>query len=261
MSTIIFDLDDTLILEKSSDERILKEVCHSTSVLDNEQAVHLNQAIIENSKEFWPSFLKMANRKVTEVSWAEALWGPFENGDGGQLGFTYKMISEFRELAWSKSLTQVGQNKEGLSNWLSREYVVKRNDCQVKFPKVDMLLSKLVDLGVKLVILTNGAVCVQNAKIDKSDLRKYFDRVYISGEYPWAKPSSEIFQAVLKDLNISPDEALMVGNSLESDIKGALSVNISTVWLDLEKSIKELDYSTKQIIRIHQIDELLDIVK
>ena len=64
-------------------------------------------------------------------------------------------------------------------------------------------------------MLTNGAPDLQREKIAASGLESLFQAVVISGLFGIGKPRREIFLHLTDRLGIVPDEAMMVGNSLE----------------------------------------------
>jgi putative hydrolase of the HAD superfamily len=63
-------------------------------------------------------------------------------------------------------------------------------------------------------------------------IRKYFQAIVTSVDVHARKPSSEIFQAALQDLDVTPSQALMIGNSLEEDIVGAQSAGLKAALFD-----------------------------
>ena len=61
---------------------------------------------------------------------------------------------------------------------------------------------------------------------------------------------------VLKDINLKNDEVIMLGDSLTSDITGALNAKIKQIWLDLSNLNIKGDY-----IIVHSLKEALDVIK
>ncbi|GBC82119.1 Putative HAD-hydrolase YfnB [bacterium HR10] len=59
-----------------------------------------------------------------------------------------------------------------------------------------------------------------------------FEAIVISAEVPWRKPHREIFLRALAPLNVSPREALFVGDTFEADILGAKSIGMDAAWLN-----------------------------
>lgn len=93
------------------------------------------------------------------------------------------------------------------------------------------LLNKLSSLGYKLYALTNGISNIQRSRLAVSKFTKFFDKVYISQEIGYSKPSVEFFEYVYKDLSLNTKEnLLLIGDSLSADIKGANNFLIDSVW-------------------------------
>ena len=62
---------------------------------------------------------------------------------------------------------------------------------------------------------------VWRAKLAATDLEEHFDTVVVSGEVGVGKPDEKVFRIVLDELEVQADRAVMVGDSLSSDIAGA----------------------------------------
>lgn len=98
------------------------------------------------------------------------------------------------------------------------------------FPGARAVLERLAERAV-LAMVTNGLSRVQRTRIERLDLGDLFDSVIISQEVGVTKPRSEIFDRVFAELG-EPDRsgALMIGDSLTSDIAGGRNAGIDTCW-------------------------------
>lgn len=96
-------------------------------------------------------------------------------------------------------------------------------------------LEGIKGLGLPIYALTNGATIVQKSRLQKSGIIKYIDKIYISEEIGLTKPDPAFFNYVLHDNNLTSDEVIMLGDSLSSDIAGALNAQIKAIWLDLKR--------------------------
>ncbi len=93
----------------------------------------------------------------------------------------------------------------------------------------DVLQSLSADASLALV--TNGLSEVQRARIARLDLEQYFDAITISAEVGTAKPGTDIFDLTFAELgNPAKSTAVMVGDSLTSDIRGGANFQIDTCW-------------------------------
>lgn len=112
---------------------------------------------------------------------------------------------------------------------------------------------------VKLALITNGLLKVQEGRIRKSHIAKYFEAIVISEEAGVAKPNPKIFEYTLKELgHINKDKVLMVGDSLNSDIKGGINFGIDTCWFN-PKGV-ENNLGLKPTYEIKELNELINLV-
>jgi len=111
-----------------------------------------------------------------------------------------------------------------------------------KVPFIDEVLQKLRG-KFKLAVVTNTSVSkeedIRKALI-KVELAEYFDAIVTSVDVGYEKPDERIFRVALKKLGVRPDEAVMVGNRIKTDVLGANRVGMKTIhfnWNDryLEK--------------------------
>lgn len=111
----------------------------------------------------------------------------------------------------------------------------------------------------KLALITNGLLVVQNARIRQSHIAKYFETVVISEEAGVAKPNPGIFQYTFDKIgHENKNTALIVGDSLNSDIKGGTNFGIDTCWFN-PKGMKGMT-GLHPTYEIRRLDELKDIL-
>jgi YjjG family noncanonical pyrimidine nucleotidase len=105
------------------------------------------------------------------------------------------------------------------------------------YPGARELLDALVaEPAVSLALVTNGLSEVQRARIDRLGLGRYFDVIAISSELRTAKPAAAIFEIALAGLGAPvKSSALMVGDSLSSDIQGGRNAGIATCWYNPQR--------------------------
>src|SRR5665647_539839 len=83
-----------------------------------------------------------------------------------------------------------------------------------------------------VAIITNGFKEVQYDKILKSELSKYFRKIFISEEIGAQKPKKEIFEYAIKSMNAPKNSSLMIGDSWDADIVGAMNFGIDQVYFN-----------------------------
>lgn len=65
----------------------------------------------------------------------------------------------------------------------------------------------------------------------ETGMERYFDVLVDSNEVGAIKPDPAIFEAGLERIGVQADEAVMVGDSLPRDMRGALALGMAHVWL------------------------------
>ena len=121
------------------------------------------------------------------------------------------------------------------------------------------LVEKLSE-SYRLFIITNGVKSTQDGRFGVSPITKYFEKIFISEVVGAEKPSIEFFDAVANGIEgFEKSRALVIGDSLSSDIKGAINSKIDCIWYNpMKKSAPEgwdITYT------VSNFDEILDILK
>jgi len=86
----------------------------------------------------------------------------------------------------------------------------------------------------KMSIITNGFKEVQYHKIHRSELSKYFGKIFISEEVGAQKPERVIFEHAAKSVNARKKNSLMIGDSWDADILGAMNYGIDQIYFSPE---------------------------
>ena len=92
------------------------------------------------------------------------------------------------------------------------------------FEILDYLKSKY-----QLHIITNGFDEVQMKKMTSSKIIHYFDAIVTSDSVGVKKPNPKVFNFALKKANATAENSVMIGDSLEADINGALNVGFKAI--------------------------------
>jgi FMN phosphatase YigB (HAD superfamily) len=111
------------------------------------------------------------------------------------------------------------------------------------------LQTKLIDGARKVLdylhgrydvaIITNGFKEVQYDKILKAELSKYFRKIFISEEVGAQKPRKEIFEYAIKSMNAPKNSSLMIGDSWDVDIIGAMNFGIDQIYYNPQVEQKD----------------------
>ena len=90
---------------------------------------------------------------------------------------------------------------------------------------------KLKEAGCKLAIVTNGLPTAQWGRFNRSPLKEIIPHMFVSMEMGCQKPQPEYFDKVCETLGITDrSKAIVVGDSLKSDIRGGVNAGIDTLW-------------------------------
>ena len=126
----------------------------------------------------------------------------------------------------------------------------------------DGALELVAELSKKyrLFIITNGVKSTQDGRFALSPITQYFEKIFISELIGAEKPSKVFFDAVENGIDgYCREKAIVIGDSLSSDIKGAINAGIDCIWYNpMEKDAPEgwnITYTVKSF------DEILEILK
>lgn len=97
----------------------------------------------------------------------------------------------------------------------------------------ERLLDGLKSRGYLLYLASNGTARVQHGRIASAGIAPYFEQMFISQEVGYDKPAPEFFECAFSTIpDFSREEAIIVGDSLTSDIRGGKNAGIETVWFN-----------------------------
>jgi len=136
---------------------------------------------------------------------------------------------------------------------LSEDYIAYLSSFNYVFDSTYDVLDYL-NAKYELHIITNGFEEAQEKKMKASNLRKYFNTVTNSEMVGVKKPNPKIFNFAMDLANAKPEHSVMIGDSLEADIKGAINVGMQALYFDY----KNLDYNDSYQ-RITHLSALKDL--
>ena len=136
-----------------------------------------------------------------------------------------------------------------------------------EIPQVHQVLKHLEKAGYELYVITNGVAETQESRMSRSGLDRYFKELFISGRIGAGKPSNKFFDYVKSHIpGFHEEEALVIGDSLSSDIRGGVDAGIDTCWFIREKDEEVREKQLRESgIRpnyiIGSLVEILDILQ
>ena len=126
----------------------------------------------------------------------------------------------FEKLNYSASI--------GLIDKISEQYITYLSTFPHLFEGAIELLEVLKS-RFRLHIITNGFDKVQQFKIENSGIESFFEFVFTAEKVGFKKPHPEIFIQSLKTVNTTAEASIMIGDSFEADILGALNQGMQAI--------------------------------
>lgn len=225
---IFFDLDRTLW----DFERNLAETFRD--LYDEHRLVHLG---IDDFEEFFRVY-KEVNGK---------LWDAYRKGD---ITKNYLKVERYHQ-----SLLAFGVDERGLATALSRDYI-RLSPLKTNLLPYTIEILQYLEPKYKMHIITNGFEEVQRLKLERSGLRKYFDKIIISERAGYKKPSPQAFEFSVNKAAAETESSIMIGDDLAVDIQGAMNYGMDQIWFNFTNEVA--DFKPTHII--HDLSELKQIL-
>lgn len=221
---LIFDLDDTLLDFKDTERMALEKIFKTYNIEFNGENLE---------------YYKSINQR---------LWKELENG---LITKNFVLTERFNEFFKRYKKNINGEDVE-------KEYRSYLNEGHKKIPYAKELLENLKIKGYKIYAGTNGLGETQRKRLKDSKLIEYFDDLFISEEIGFEKPNIEFFNNIFKKHNLlKKEEILMVGDSINADIKGANNAGIDSVLFNLKYENNKEVKSTYVIKNLKELENLL----
>ncbi len=212
------------------------------TILDFEACVNesMKCGLEENGVEFRDEML------VTFHRINDGLWKQLEEGT-----LTFEELLRIR---WATVFKELGIDLDGpeFETYFRKRLHESAIPMEGSFEILEYLSGKY-----RLFAASNGPHEQQVERLRKADMLKYFEEVFTSGKIGAEKPSGEFFTYCFGKIgDINPEECVMLGDSLTSDMKGGYDFGMKTVWLNLKGKEKPdwVDFEMKSL------DEVKDII-
>ena len=203
---LLFDLDDTIVRESAGAEDLWAEMCTAFAPRAGVEVSALVAALDAARTWFWDD-AERERRGRLAMPWA-------------------------RRAVAEHAFRGLGLRNLALAHELGDAFTRARSERMQFFPGARETLCELRARGHRLGLLTNGGALLQREKIERFALAPLFDVVLVEGELGFGKPDARVFERALRALGAEAGDSLMTGNDLRSDIFGAHSAGIRSVWVD-----------------------------
>lgn len=224
---IFFDLDHTIWDFDRNAEETLNELYHTYK---------LNELGLNSCADFI--------LKYTENN--HQLWADYHLG---------KITKDFlRAERFSKTFIQLGIQPDSIPHQFEDDYVSISPTKTNLFEAAEDVLTYL-QKKYTLHIISNGFKETTLTKMNLSNLNPYFENVIISEDVGANKPNPIIFKYALDKAKASKQECIMIGDSLEADIYGALNFGMEAIFFNPLEKEKPADVKNQ----ITHLKELLQL--
>ena len=185
--------------------------------------------------------------QINRAHW-EALERKELTRDQVLLGRFQVLFSEFSLQVDPEKVARTYEHNLGIGHWFlpGAEEAVER-------------LSK----KYKLYLASNGTASVQKGRMTSANLYRFFEKVFVSQEIGANKPSTEYFERCFAQIpGFDKAKAIIVGDSLTSDILGGQNAGIATCWVNPNHKERRPDIRVDyEIEALSQLEGLLEGLK
>ena len=123
----------------------------------------------------------------------------------------------------------------------------------ILFPYAKEILDYLKKRNYQLHLITNGFEKTQHSKLKNSGLDSYFKEVITSEGSNSLKPHKEIFDYAFEKTGAKKEESIMIGDSIEVDIQGAINAGIDQVYVN---HLSNDEHKVKPTYVVYSLKEL-----
>lgn len=114
----------------------------------------------------------------------------------------------------------------------------------------------------RLFLASNGTASVQKGRMTSANLYRFFEKVFVSQELGHNKPDKAYFDVCFAQIeDFDPQKAIIVGDSLTSDILGGQNAGIATCWVNPEEKTRRegirVDYEIRALSELEALLESL----
>ena len=222
---LLFDADDTLFDFPKSAAMAFSVMCQANDIPETPETFQLYDAI------------------------NAILWGEFEQGKISKDFVTHERYVRF--------LNQLKLDRDPYK--CNRDYLAALGEAVFPLPHAENVCQTLVDRGYNLYIVTNAVASVQKRRLEQCTFSHLFKDVFISEEAGAAKPSKAYFDYVRTRVpEITPENTMVIGDSLTTDIRGANNAGFPCCWFNPKKKTAPADLTINY--EIQTLPELLDLL-
>lgn len=241
MIYVFFDLDETLIETKKTNEKIFKNVRRAIDVKMSE--VNFRNELRTILRK---NMLRYMDFVVNESVGIDPIDYYFEDGDSYEFG----NLQAFKDGVYLDFKDVLG---EDFDREAFEAAFHQGGDMYVDTKPGILEAVSYIRNYAKTGIITNGTITAQSKKIKACGAEDYFDDVFISGNYNIGKPDPRFYKAIIEKTACDPSRSFMVGDNIQSDYFGSLSAGFKPIFFSEQKLVYKVTRATNA-------QQILDIV-
>ncbi len=226
VAAVLFDLDDTLLPEHAAAHAAILATAQTADAGVDPAALAVS--LRAHARALWRASPTIDYARRVGISSWEGLWADL-TGDSAGLTALRVWAPTYRTAAWSQALEH-GLHPDQLAAHLAVQLHDERPARHHPYPDTIPPLDALAGRH-PLAVVTNRAPALQRAKLAAADLAAYFTTVVVSADVGAAKPDPATFHEALRGLGVPAAAAVMVGDNLDRDVRGAQAAGLQAVWL------------------------------
>ena len=251
-AAVIFDLDDTLIVEESF---AMASLCEALAILPGVDPEPSAPDALEAIRTVWRT--GPVHARCVELGFAswEGLWSTFA-GNHRALDGLEEWAPRYRAEAWEVVASTFGVDDPGAVRAAADRFDAAQRRGHPPIEGMREVLDRLTG-RFPVGLLTNGPSDIQRLKLEQAGLSDTFDTVVVSGEVGVGKPTPAVFDLVLDRLGARAEHSVMVGDSWERDIVGALGAGLTAVWIADGRTPPAEDLRVTVVDSVRELDGLL----
>ena len=174
----------------------------------------------------------------------EELWEDFNHG---RCSKEFLLVERFR-----RYLALTG--RRGDPEAMNRDHLLALGSSAVLFPDALAVCQALCQ-SHRLYIITNAVEAVQRARFARSEITPCFQGFFISETIGCGKPEKAYFDYVLAHIpGAAPEDCLVIGDSLTSDIQGANNASLPCCWVNRDGAKRppalRIDYEVRSLAEL-----------
>ncbi|MGY3055050.1 putative hydrolase of the HAD superfamily [Pedobacter sp. UYEF25] len=160
--------------------------------------------------------------------------------------------AKLRAERFNKTFLQLGVKPDDVPHQFEEDYVTVSPTKTNLFAGAEEVLEVLQQTYL-LHIISNGFKATTLTKMDLSNLNPYFKNVIISEDVGVNKPNPEIFEYALSKAKATKSQSIMIGDSIEADIDGALNFGLDAIFFNATQKEKPAHVA-------HQVSNLKELL-